>query len=219
MKFNSWITDLGLLPLPEYRSKRIMMMPFRVEDPLFTLPGSLGDWRETVDLMLWMYDDGDREPGIGYLTIDEAVLAKGETHRRPGLHVDGIGEDGSSDGAWGGGGTWGSRGFLMTSSHVGCQAWEQSFEAGLLPNGDCEPLRDQCQEETRRVLNGGRLYACPGLCVHEAVPMEKTTKRQFVRISMPSDGPWYEGYTPNPLGIQPAGPIRPARTEFMNQRR
>jgi hypothetical protein len=47
------------------------------------------------------------------------------------------------------------------------------------------------------------------------MPMKTATKRQFVRLSLPSDGPWFEGYTENPLGIKPPVEILPRR-EFMD---
>ncbi len=59
------------------------------------------------------------------------------------------------------------------------------------------------------------VYWMHGLCVHESVPQYKTVPRQFVRLSLPSRAPWFEGYTENPYGVMPTGPILPRR-EFMN---
>lgn len=55
------------------------------------------------------------------------------------------------------------------------------------------------------------VYWVDGLCVHESVPMVRDCDRQFSRLSMPSDAPWFEGYTVNPLGVMPSGEILPAR--------
>ncbi len=55
------------------------------------------------------------------------------------------------------------------------------------------------------------LYWCSPLCVHESLMTRHPAARQFVRVSMPSDAPWHEGYTPNPLGILPTGPIHGPR--------
>lgn len=76
---------------------RIMMMPVRLEDPS-TLP--LREWRPTLARLVLA---SPIRQGVGYLTIDEALVPADETHRRPGLHVDGIGPDGRAA-AWGGGG-------------------------------------------------------------------------------------------------------------------
>jgi hypothetical protein len=59
----------------------------------------------------------------------------------------------------------------------------------------------------------GVAYWCGPLTVHEALPMRQETARQFVRLSGPSDAPWHEGYTVNPLGIRPTGPIAPRRPD------
>lgn len=63
----------------------------------------------------------------------------------------------------------------------------------------------------------GVVYGCGALTVHKSIPMVKDTPRQFVRLSMPSDAPWYEGYTVNPLGVKPTGPIHDRRA-FMDYR-
>ena len=58
-----------------------------------------------------------------------------------------------------------------------------------------------------------------GLCVHESLPMDRSVDRQFIRISMPSKAGWYSNCTPNPLGIEPEGPILPHRPKkFSNFR-
>lgn len=40
--------------------------------------------------------------------------------------------------------------------------------------------------------------------------MKEDCERTFVRLSMPNDAPWYNGYTKNPKGIKPTGVIIPA---------
>jgi hypothetical protein len=67
-------------------------------------------------------------------------------------------------------------------------------------------------------LENNVVYLCAPDLVHEGLPMAVDTPRQFCRVSFPSDAPWYEGYTPNPLGIKPTGPIHPPRSEFMAYR-
>lgn len=52
-----------------------------------------------------------------------------------------------------------------------------------------------------------KAYWLDGLCVHESIIQKEDTQRTFVRLSMPSTAPWFEGYTKNPLGIQPTGKI------------
>lgn len=197
--------------LPVFKGVRVMMMPFHTHDVEDSVPEDLFRWVPTIERMC------EYAPaGVGYLTIDESLVRAGETHRRPGLHVDGIGPDGRA-GGWGGGGGYASEGMVMVASHYGCNAYPQAFDGYPGPDGDCEHLRGELR--ARWELQAGFVYQCRPLLVHEAIPMVSDTKRSFCRVSFPSPCPWYEGYTPNPKGILPEGPIHPERVAQMDYRR
>jgi hypothetical protein len=189
-----------------------MMMPIRMDDPEGSLPDSMGQWRPALRTLM---DRCTVRDGVGYLTIDEALIPAGESHRRPGLHVDGVG-------AWGGGGKYGANGMILASDRFGCQGWNQSFDGEPGPEGDCSHLADQCRNGSELVrMSPDRMYWCSPLAVHESVPQSWSplpVKRALVRLSMPNDCPWHEGYTENPLGVRPTGEILPARTAFMGYR-
>jgi hypothetical protein len=212
--FNSEILDKGQVLLPEFGGVRIMMMPFHVHDARGSLPPSLARWVPTIERLCELCPSH----GTGYVTIDEALVRAGETHRRPGLHVDGVGPAGvgswaAEPGPWGGPG-----GMLIAASHLGCRAWSQAVDGELRPNGDCAHMADKLDASAVVPMLAGRAYWLGPYCVHEALPMPVDTRRQVVRVSMPSTAPWYEGYTVNPLGIPPGGPIHAARAEFMAYR-
>jgi len=195
------------LEFPEFTGLRIMMMPVRlgfsygVPDNYYPLYRVLCDCMETRFA-------GD----IGYLTIDEKELAPGQTLRRAGRHVDGYYH--GQCGAWGGGGGWGSvgNGMLTISSTAHCRAYPGLFHGKPMNEGECSHLKMPNKGE---LFEAGHIYWVDGACVHESLPATKPTKRQFMRLSMPSNGPWFEGYTENPQGVEPSGEILPARTEFM----
>lgn len=211
MSFASEIREVGTVEFPRYTSTRIMMMPFHVHD-LESLPDELAPWRPVVATLR-----GDEyEAGVAYLTIDEADVAAGTTHRRPGLHVDGVGPDGGY-GVWGGGGPWGARGMVVAASVAGCRGWVQDFD-GVPGGDDCEHLRPQCRPDSEVVMAANRAYWCGPSAVHESIIHAETTRRQFVRLSMPSTAPWFDGYTANPMGVLPTGPVLPARTKHMAYR-
>lgn len=209
--FNSHLEVIDQVAMPMFSGLRIMHMPFITTDAS-TIRGVADRYRGLVEHLC------KRVPaGVGYLTIDECELKAGEHHRRPGLHVDGVDETGES-GGWGadpGKGGWGASGMLLVSSHVGCRAWSQSITGSPKPNGDCEHLRDQCGVATD--LQPGSVYKFGPMTLHESVGVNADCKRQFVRLSFPSDAAWYEGYTVNPNGVQPTGEIR-KRREFMDYR-
>jgi hypothetical protein len=210
MSFVSLVEHVGSMPLPPFTGVRAMMLPFRLEDPFGTIPKSLvgPDWQLAAAVLCEM---APAKRGVGYLTIDEAVVPKGETHRRPGLHVDGVDEEGRIGGWGGGGGYAGQDGMLLVSSAVGCRAWDREFRGDPGPDGDCDHLWAECISVDPIVMQPNQVYLCGPLTVHEAIPMPCKTRRSFCRLSMPSSAPWYDGYTRNPLGVEPTGPIRPRR--------
>lgn len=215
MSFRSDVQPSGRVTFPGFTGLRLMMMPFIIED-LSSLPGNLVPYAETIDRMRL---SGHR--GVAYLTIDEAEVLAGQTHRRPGLHVDGVGDDGTVGNAgWGGGGGggWGKGGMTLASSVEGCEAFVGSFDGQPNPGGCCAHLSDQLAQMTRIAMAANQVYHCGPLTVHRSLPMQTDVRRQFVRVSMPNSAPWFENYTPNPRGVLPTGPILPARTSQMGYR-
>ncbi len=210
MTFVSNIKRIGYMSLPKFSDMRIMMLPFLLEN-IDTLPDDLTHWRDAV---IQLCELSPVKTGVAYLTIDEKCLKEGQTHRRAGLHVDGVYKNGA--GGWGGGGgAWGKSGLLTVSSHLGCRVWNQSFIGQPGEEGECDHLAIQCKPECEVLLEPFEVYWLGSHCVHESLPMITDVMRTFVRLSMPSRAPWFEGYTVNPKGIKPTGPILPRR-EFMH---
>lgn len=220
-KFKSKLERRGEVSLPDPTHTRVMMMPIVLGD-LKSVPAEYKDWHR---LLTAMFDTAAQHNGqVGYLTIDEKEVGAGESHRRKGLHVDGVHQPqpstpaapastSYSGGGWGGGGGWGAigTGMLTVASHVGCRAWAQEFEGRADGEGGCEHLRDQLDPAAEVVFGAGELFWLDGLCVHESIVQLRPVFRQFVRLSMPSCSPWFEGYTENPLGVKPTGPVLPRR--------
>lgn len=208
MNFTSTFEKVGSVTLPTFSGIRIMMMPVRMGD-IKSLPDYLSAWKETVSRL---FKFSKCKEGIGYLTIDEKVVEKGLTHRREGLHVDGIYQ--GSCGGWGGGdgGGWGSvgNGMLTVSNYPGCIAYNQDFQGFPGMEGECDHLKSQCRDGT--IFNAHEVFWLDGLCVHESMKVPEAVKRQFVRLSNPSTAPWFEGYTENSMGVKPTGKILPRRS-------
>ena len=196
---------------PVFSGTRIMMMPFYLDD-LNSLPNYLTGYKPLLQKCLQNKPKHIRyyENNVGYLTIDEGFVKAGTTQRNPGKHVDGM-YKGEVAGAWGGGGGgWGSTGngmILVSNTDNLCSAWGGYFEGTPVGDGDCSHMDDQCNTKDRVIFKNGDAYWADGLCVHESHAPIKDTYRQFVRISMPSNSPWFVGYTENPLGIKPNGEI------------
>lgn len=249
-KFKSVLERRGTLSLPDPNGTRIMMMPIVLGD-IKSVPDEYKQWHEALTAL---FDTAKQHNGlVGYLTIDEKRVDAGATHRRAGLHVDGVfvpedvrqairkevadeiaaatrplppsvmGSGIFSGGGWGGSnsgsnsGGWGApgTGMLTVASHVGCRAWNQEFEGSPGYDGECDHLKPQCRPENEVVFGAGEVFWLDGLCVHESIPQPTPVFRQFLRLSMPSCAPWFEGYTVNPLGVLPTGPVLPRRV-FMD---
>lgn len=148
---------------------------------------------------------------VGYLTIDEQELSPNTTLRRAGKHVDGYYH--GRCGAWGGGGGWGSvgNGMLTVSSTAHCMAYPGLIAGIPGDEGECDHL---VMPNDGYLFKENTVYWVDGACVHESLPVAEQIKRQFVRLSMPNNGPWFEGYTENPTGVLPTGKILPPR-QFM----
>lgn len=208
--FVSQFRHLGHTRLPKFTGTRVMMLPVVIGN-LRTLPDFVRHYSDVATGLFSVCANPDWGK-VGYLTIDEKPVEAGSTHRRAGLHVDG-----GPGRAWGGGGApWAGidTGMLTVSSHVGCRAWSQAFTGEIGEEGSCEHLRNQLQSPGT-LLKPDCIYWLGALCVHESIAQPESVVRQFVRLSLPSTAPWYEGYTRNPLGVLPTGPILPRR-RFMD---
>jgi len=215
--FQSHIIHLGPCEFPKFSNLRIMMLPLILGDT-DSIPDFLQEWRPLLKKLFMLslkkchikatYGE------VCYLTIDEKFVKAGTVHRRPGLHVDGIYKE--CAGSWGGGvhGFEKGGGFLTASSVSGCKVYQQHFFGKPNGDGSCEHLRDQCQQSFAYTIQPNHLIWMSGLAVHESIPMKEDANRTFIRLSLPSDGPWFEGYTENPLGIKPSGKILPRRAEM-----
>lgn len=209
------IRHVGSITFPPFRNIRVLMMPFYLHDGENSLPSCLNHWKQTINDLV---DFQSIKFGIGYLTIDELKLKRGDTHRRPGLHVDGwISEDGFDSGGWGGGGGYASPnqefGMILAASHFGSQGWNQEFHGQPKEYGDCQHLKDQCKPNCKVDFQANQAYLLGPHTVHKCIPVQQDYHRQFIRISMPSKSNWNNSNTPNPLGILPEGKIVGRRPE------
>lgn len=204
IQFESKFNKLSAVTLPEFSGTRVMMMPLILGD-LSSIPESLNHYLPTFK-ELFSLMDAKHQGQVGYITIDEKHVKVGQSHRRQGLHVDGVFNN--SCGGWGGGG-WGSvvNGMITVASAKGCKAYNQSFDGEIGKDGECDKLASQLKEENSTVFEENVAYWVDGLCVHQSLELEQDTNRIFLRLSMPSSAPWFEGYTKNPKGVMPTGKI------------
>jgi len=99
-KFKSDFKKVGEVNLPEFTGTRVMMMPIVIGD-LNSVPEDLHHYNDFLAELFDIPEANQHKGKVGYITIDEKSVEPGNSHRREGLHVDGVFQ--GSCGGWGGG--------------------------------------------------------------------------------------------------------------------
>lgn len=189
----SQIQCTGMLrAFPIWSGERIYMHEFFKSKGL---PTEYKRWQDTVDTML----EGIDTDGPIYLMVDQGIVQKGETLRRPGPHIDGHwitniqahgipGHRNPSPGHQNPGRHCnplydGKELVILTSSHYGCDALVGEYDGEYGDGGDCSHM--DLSNLTRQELLSGNIYRGNVYTVHEAVPSQLTCARTVVRLNVP----------------------------------
>lgn len=193
------------LPKPDYADLiNVNMMPFILSEK-GSLPLNLQKYWEYIEncreFSLATLDDK-----VAYLTIQESFVKKGETQRRPGLHIESpVGSSilGQRSGSrWWGGGYEGGI-FLASNVPESFEIWKCSVDnklvgkfggVGILNNfEDLIPIKKLRNEKHQ-------IYILNDHVPHEGLPMKEDGFRQFFRLVIGKVSVWYIDHsTPNPL--------------------
>ena len=183
------------ISLPEYRGDRVYMHAFDIANP--SMPEGYERWNPTLREIAAC---SPKKTGIAYVTIDEKIVRKGESHRRGGPHTDGNYLFG-----WGGGGGWltgedgrflpreqhreqycsEKGGMLIVSSYKACKGWNGEFDGEPNQGGDCSHL--DLSEMESFDMERNTLYCGNSTFIHESLPLEEDVERQLVWITLPAD--------------------------------
>lgn len=79
----SIVKELGEVNFPSFEGEQYYMIPFFKRNGL---PKHMSRWQETVDQMLVGVETDDPI----YIMIDQGLVKKETSHRRPGVHIDGF---------------------------------------------------------------------------------------------------------------------------------
>ncbi len=178
----SEIREIGKIVFPENIGERIYMLPFTKQQGL---PESAKRWQSTVDQMLV----GVETDGPIYLMIDQGFVKAGNSHRRPGLHIDGNWiEENRCHG--GGGGSHHHRGpdmtdelIILASDVIGCRAYAGDFTGLPGENGDCYHIVIDGLEKID--LSPYKVYAGNVSMLHESIPVDIDCMRTMIRLNVP----------------------------------
>lgn len=191
---------------PEWRGERHHMLPFTRSAGV---PAHVERFQGTVDQM--MRDvDVDRDEEL-YLMIDEADVAPGVAHRRPGLHVDGYWHP-----RWllhGGHSPFPAHapwpppepptpskkeppknraheGLLIASNYTAARAFLGEYERDFLGDwrgGACSD--DIAKHMSELQLEAGFVFHLDVFTLHESLPVRENVRRTVVRINVPCWAP------------------------------
>lgn len=195
---NSVSKELYKVHIPHFEGE-IKMLPFDLKN-IDSVPDQF------KDLISKMISHLPIKQGIAYLTIDGKKVEKGKTQRRGGIHIDGNFIPDVSDWGRGGGNGWkvgeGGRslsskhhklsyesntgGMLITSTYPACKGWNGKFSGKPSIGGDCTHLKGIGKGF---ILKEDTVYYGNSQFLHESLPIDKTTHRVLVRITLPMDYP------------------------------
>jgi hypothetical protein len=167
------------------------MVPYNLgEKPNFS--GPLEAWNEVVHEVSSMISD--RISGTAFLTVDQREILPGITHRRPGVHFDGVWIPEINAHRTGGGrhrtdNSLDKSGIILVSDYSMCRGWNGVFEGNPGPGGDCEPLRDALEASESFMIDHNEVFWGNAMFIHEGLQASVPVKRTLMRISLPADAP------------------------------
>lgn len=179
---DSYFRPIAAINLP-YQERQDYMHSFDIANPV--MKEGFEDYLEPVQQLL---KAADAKEGIAHMTVDEKIVLRGATQRRPFPHVDG--QFIPSLGVWGHGG-WMHKEeltrmpLILASSVQGCQAWVGNYDAEPKSDGDLSHISDVLGQPTLFEPNIGYLLSPD--CIHESLPMDYTVARSLLRIALPID--------------------------------
>lgn len=208
--FRAYVTICTKLIFPPTTGININMMPF-VMGQKSSVPE---EYHQYWDMIMRCGLPRCEEGKIGFLTIQESLVTKGESQRRGGLHVDSSlvmtagGHFSVEYDSWGGGfDDMEIEGGIYMCSSVprSCIVWDvQLRKPELIVGhlGDVEHLRDVVGEGM--LMDEGELIWLTDTTPHESLPLGETVFRQYFRLVTSSVSVWYEKHsTANRLGVRP----------------
>eukprot|EP01083_Nonionella_stella_P013903 39123_1 len=221
-QISSW--NVAVFPPPT--GINVNMMPFIMSNDFSDskLPLFLESYWTMVRICL-NSDDSQRDK-IGYLTVHESMVKKGNSQRRGGLHTETVGSiEVKGEGhnvkkkrrvGWGGGYTsyLAHKDGLYIGSNVdaSCAIWnckimtdEETGGEIIGELGNVEHLRTNVGRMAKKLLTTkDQIYWVTDRTPHESLPFEEDVCRQFFRLVTHNVTIWYEEHnTKNPNGVVP----------------
>lgn len=168
----------GNVAFPDNKKERVYMHPFFQKEGL---PVHLFRWQKTVDQMLV----GINTNNPIYLMIDQGFVNKGQSQRRPGLHVEGnwnnplrmhrVPRHGHDD--------YSTEMIILASDVIGCRALSGDFVGAPSSGGQCNHINVTKAKE--HIFEPFKIYKGNVTMIHESLPLQYNSHRTLVRLNIP----------------------------------
>jgi hypothetical protein len=173
--------ELRAITFPAFQGRQKYMHTFDTRDP--HMPSGFEDYLRPV---MELVESAQIRSGEVHVTIDEKIVKTGMSQRRPGPHVDGC----FTGAAWSHtSGGWNHycnnipvlkrMAIIVAASASGCRVWRGTFTGDPQNDGDCSHFVTGESE----VLSANKGFLLTPDCIHESMPFEQDTERQFLRIA------------------------------------
>lgn len=179
---------IAQIQFPEFSGLRCLMMPY-IQGDSQSVPEQYRRYADIIDSVY--VNKGD----VGYLTIDESLVAQGKPHRgdrakfERALHTE-VGRHPDMVYQWGGGG-WGRSACVILERDVkvllansiddSCALWNAEHEDTTI-DGDIGHAADQYPYSSAVMMKAGEVHQIGILTPHESLPVKQSCNRQFLRI-------------------------------------
>lgn len=166
---------------PEYKGRQHYMAT--TSGVSVELPDHISEYNKEVQELC----DALNYKGLIHVTIDEKVVKKGASQRKPELHVDGR----FTGSMWGHPSpAWNHfcnevpiprMSVAVASTLARCKVYTGTFEGVPSIQGDLSHIRNQVGEGQLVPANEWHLLSPD--CVHESLPFESDAERSFIRVA------------------------------------
>lgn len=190
---------------PEFSGIRCLMMPYIQGDPA-SVPEMYAPYKEIIESVFF------RKGDIGFLTIDESLVKRGQPHRGDRAKYDRAihTEAGKRPQKAASRLTWGSSGMVTLDRNVkillannlegSCALWDAEHEDTSI-DGDIGHVADLYPYTTATMMKVGEVHEIGILTPHESLPVKEDFNRQFLRIISLGVYGWEDYFTKNPLVV------------------
>lgn len=181
MKITSVAKKLNKMIVPSFK-KSVLMKKFDISSK----KNLSTEEKKVVDNMIGLLNP--KPSGVAWLTIDSRKISAGETHRKPGTHIE---RNYSEETGLGNNGSWGNAdsnggGMIYAASKHGCNGYLGAINSIPDENGG---ISEDLSGLEKIKLEENTVYYANSQFIHTPLKFNQETPRTIVRITLPASYP------------------------------